>query len=188
MPREPLVALSSWQQTSLVLLRTLIGWHFLYEGYFKWAMPAWSADGKPLAAFSAAGYINAGNGPLAPLFQALLKPEVLPWINGLVIFGLLAVGLSLMLGLLTQLGCIGGMLLMAMFYLTAIPTSGLPQPGSEGSYLFVNKTLIEGIALFALFTFDTGRIVGLDRLWKLRHERGVAAPLDSPALAQGSGS
>ena len=42
------VALSSWQQVGLVLLRTLIGWHFLYEGYFKLLHPAWTRVGTPL--------------------------------------------------------------------------------------------------------------------------------------------
>jgi thiosulfate dehydrogenase [quinone] large subunit len=39
------------------------------------------------------------------------------------------------------------------------------QTGAEGAYLLVNKTLIEGIAVLALFAFDTGRIAGLDRFW-----------------------
>ena len=179
---EPVAALSPLQQTSLVLLRTLIGWHFLYEGYFKWSLPAWSSDGKPLGAFSAAGYIKAGDGPLSGLAQWAINAGLLPWINGLVIFGLLAVGVSLMLGLLTQLGCLGGLLLLATFYFTAIPTSGLPQPGAEGSYLFINKTLIEGVAVFALFTFDTGRIAGLDRLFDRRRALSSASPSASSAV------
>ena len=27
--------LSRWQQIGLIALRTLVGWHFLYEGYYK---------------------------------------------------------------------------------------------------------------------------------------------------------
>jgi thiosulfate dehydrogenase (quinone) large subunit len=183
-------ALSRWQATSLVVLRTLIGWHFLYEGYYKWSLPAWTADGKPLGPFSAAGYIKAGDGPLAGLAKWAIDAGLLPWINGLVIFGLVAVGISLMLGLLTQLGCLGGLVLLTMFYFTAIPTTGLPQTGAEGTYLLINKTLIEGVAVLALFTFDTGRIAGLDRLWQVSRDRRVA--LDGAKLgfgsAEGSGS
>jgi thiosulfate dehydrogenase [quinone] large subunit len=160
-----LPALSSLQQVSLVLLRTLIGWHFLYEGYFKFSLPAWTADGKPLAAFTAAGYIKAATtGPLGALARWAADAGLLPVIDRLIMFGLLAVGLSLILGLLTRVGCVGGVLLLALFYFTAVPTTGLPQTGSEGNYLFVNKTLIEGVAVLALFAFDTGRIAGLDRL------------------------
>jgi hypothetical protein len=34
----------------------------------------------------------------------------------------------------------------------------------EGSYLIVNRTLIEAAALGVLWYFPTGRIIGLDRL------------------------
>ena len=39
-------ALTSAQQVGLVLLRTLVGWHFLYEGYFKLWRPV-GPDGGP---------------------------------------------------------------------------------------------------------------------------------------------
>jgi uncharacterized membrane protein YphA (DoxX/SURF4 family) len=73
-----------------------------------------------------------------------------------------------MLGLFTQVGCIGAMALLTMFYLSAIPTSGLADPRLEGTYLLVNKNLIEAAAVAALFVFRTGPIAGLDRLWKRR--------------------
>ena len=59
------------QAVSLVLLRTLIGWHFLYEGYYKLALPAWSASGQPLGHWSAAAYLRAATGPLAGAFHSL---------------------------------------------------------------------------------------------------------------------
>ena len=31
---------SRFEATSLVLFRTLVGWHFLYEGYYKLLRPA----------------------------------------------------------------------------------------------------------------------------------------------------
>jgi len=36
-------SLTRGQQTALVLLRTLIGWHFLYEGFVKLVWPATGA-------------------------------------------------------------------------------------------------------------------------------------------------
>ena len=43
---------------------------------------------------------------------------------------------------------------------------------TEGSYLVVNKVLIELAALVVLLAFPTGRLVGLDRLifWKSNPE------------------
>ena len=72
----------------------------------------------------------------------------------------------------------------------AIPTTGMPQDHAEGSYLFVNKTLIEGVAVLVLLAFDTGRIAGLDRLWQRRKSSHLAAvpAADRRVVGQGSGT
>lgn len=175
MPLDPKSPLSGFQQVTLVVLRTLIGWHFLYEGYFKVSLPAWSPDGQPLPAFSAAGFIKATTGPLGWLAQTMVNGGHVNVINKLIVFGLLGVGLSLMLGLLTRIGCIGGMLLLALFYFTSIPTAGLPADHAEGTYLIVNKTLIEGLAVLALYAFDTGKLAGLDRLFGDRRRAAASS-------------
>ena len=46
--------------------------------------------------------------------------------------------------------------LLAMFYLSAIPM-GLPEARTEGTYLIVNKNLIEAAAVLVLLTFRTGQ-------------------------------
>ena len=156
---------SRLQQVALVVLRTLVGWHFLYEGYYKAMAPAWSREGVPLGRWSSAGYLKgAAAGPFAGLFHRLADSPWLDKIDLLVMIGLLLVGLSLVLGLFTQAGCVGAMLLLGMFYLSAIPTSGAAQAGAEGAYLIVNKNLIEAAAVLVLFAFRTGRIAGLDLL------------------------
>jgi thiosulfate dehydrogenase [quinone] large subunit len=155
-------ALTRGQQISLVLLRTLVGWHFLYEGYFKLWRPAWSRAGAPLAAWTSAGYLQGASGPFAAAFHGLAEAPWLHRMDVLIAAGLVLVGLSLTLGLFTQAGCAGAMALLALFYLAQIPTAGVQQPGAEGAYLFVSKTLIEAVAVLVLFTFRTGRIAGLD--------------------------
>jgi hypothetical protein len=40
----------------------------------------------------------------------------------------------------------------------------MPEPRAEGTYLIVNKNLIEAVAVGVLMTFRTGRIAGLDML------------------------
>jgi thiosulfate dehydrogenase [quinone] large subunit len=156
------------QATTLVLLRTLVGWHFLYEGYYKVALPAWSPVGTPLASWSASGYLKASTGPFAGWFHALAASSLAGWIDVAIPIALVAVGLSLLLGLFTQLGCLGGTLLLASFYLAAIPLAGVPQPNAEGAYLLVNKTLVELGALVVLLAFRTGRIAGVDVLFARR--------------------
>ena len=100
-------------------------------------------------------------------------------IDGVIAVALLLIGLSLMLGLFTQAGCIGALVLLAMFYLSSIPTAGVPQTGAEGAYLLVNKNLVEAGAVLVLLLFGTGRIAGLDRLWAGRKE----APRAQEAVA-----
>jgi len=155
---------SSLQQTSLVILRTLVGWHFLYEGYTKLLHPAWSPAGVPLPPWSSATYLKAATGPLAPLFHWMGGAS---WIGSLdlaIAVALTAIGVSLMLGLFTQAGCRGALALLAAFYLAAVPTGGI-DARAEGTYLLVNKNLIEACAVIVLHAFRTGSIAGIDRLW-----------------------
>lgn len=168
--------MTNLQQTALIVLRTLVGWHFLYEGYTKLLQPAWSRAGAPAAAWSSAGYLKAATGPLAELFHSLGNAS---WIGALdiaVAALLVAVGLSLMLGLFTQAGCAGALLLLAMFYLSAIPL-GLPEARAEGTYLIVNKNLIEAAAVLVLWSFRTGRIAGFDQYFSRKLVSG--SPLSS---------
>jgi thiosulfate dehydrogenase [quinone] large subunit len=163
--------LTTFQRFALILVRTIIGWHFLYEGVYKLMLPAWTRDGARLADWSARGYLNASTGPLAPMLQRLADSSFAPWIDILVPVGLALVGLSLMLGLFTQLGCWGAIGFLLMFYASMPPTTGLQVVGAEGAYLFVNKNLVELAAVVVLLAFKTGRIAGLDQLVRLRRRR-----------------
>ena len=156
--------LSRLQQVGLIVLRTLVGWHFLYEGYYKAILPAWSRDGSRLARWSSAGYLRAATGPFESVFHRLADAAWLDKIDLLVVTGLVLVGLSLLLGLFTQAGCVGAILLLALFYFSNMPLQGVSQAGAEGAYLIVNKNLIEAAAVLVLWSFRTGRIAGLDLL------------------------
>jgi thiosulfate dehydrogenase [quinone] large subunit len=162
-----------WAQASLVVLRTLIGWHFLYEGYFKLVQPAWSAAGAPFPPWSSAGFLRTASGPFAPAFRSLAESSWLSTIDAAVPIALVAIGLMLMLGVFTQLAGVGALGLLLTFYAAAIPMSGLPEPRAEGAYLVVNKTLVEAAAVLVVLAFRTGRIAGLDR-W--RAGRTAVAP------------
>jgi thiosulfate dehydrogenase [quinone] large subunit len=155
------------QQVALVLLRTLVGWHFLYEGLVKLWSPGWSAAGTPLPAWTAASYLKASTGPLAPLFQSLGASGLLSWLDTLIPLALVSIGLGLTVGLFTRLAALGALSLLLCFYLAQVPTAGVPQPGAEGAYLLVSKTLIEAAAVFVLVVFRTEEMAGLD-LWRRR--------------------
>ena len=164
MNKSPRISLSKSQQLTLVVLRTLIGWHFLYEGYFKFMLPAWAADGTHLGPWSSAEYLNTATGPIGHLLRALFAGGWGHAIDVAVIAALCVIGLSLMLGVFTQAGCAGALGMLALFYITAVPLDGVPHNGLEGNYLIVNKNLIEFAATLVLLCFRTGRIAGLDTL------------------------
>src|SRR6185369_3182381 len=105
--------LTSFQQFALVALRTVIGWHFLYEAYYKIVAPAWSPSGGPLTPWTSAGYLKGATGPLARVFHWAVSSEGrLLWIDRSVKLALLLIGLSLLLGLFTRVGAVA-----ALFFL-----------------------------------------------------------------------
>ena len=157
--------LTGFQQICLVTLRTAIGWHFAYEGFYKLMLPGWTRTGERIAEWSAAGYLKGATGPAAPLFHSMAgNASLMNVVDMAIPIGLFLVGMSLMLGLLTQVGCLGAIGFLTMFYLSQPPLSGMPQTGAEGAYLLVNKNLIELIAVTTIFAFRTGAIAGLDQL------------------------
>ena len=156
------------EAVALVLLRMLIGWHFLYEGYYKLVIPGWTRAGTPVGAWSASGYLKAATGPLAGVFHALGQSTMAGWVDHLVPIGLVLVGLSMILGLFTQVGLWGALAFLTLFYVSAIPTEGVPKPWNEGTYLIVSKNLIEWAAVLVLIACRTGQIAGLDILRRRR--------------------
>jgi len=155
---------------AITVLRVLVGWHFLYEGIAKLSSPTWSA----------AGYLKQARGPFAGLFKSLAgQPELLGYADLITMWGLTIVGVLLILGLFTRLASLGGIGFILLFYLCNPPFVGyfysIP---SEGSYLIVNKNLVELGALVVILVTGTGRFAGLDGLvhaWLGRKPRLTAA-------------
>ena len=82
-------------------------------------------------------------------------------------YGLTLIGLALILGLFTRLASWGGVALLLMYYIAYPPFGGFSYGSpSEGSYLIVNKNMIELFALVMLALTDSGKFYGLDRLRK----------------------
>jgi uncharacterized membrane protein YphA (DoxX/SURF4 family) len=90
----------------------------------------------------------------------------LQWADVVVKYGLIVVGLCLLLGIFTRLACVLGAAFIAAFTIAIPPLLGLvpDNPKAEGLELFVNKNVIEVLALLALATTSSGKWVGLDGL------------------------
>ena len=146
--RAPMIAIT--------VMRVLIGWHFFYEGLTKLTAPSWTA----------AGYLKQAKGPLGESFRSLAtRADLLGNADLITMWGLTIVGVCLMLGLFTRLACLAGIGFVLLFYLAAPPLVGyfyaIP---TEGSYLIVNKNLVEAAALVVILLTRSGRFAGLDRI------------------------
>ena len=141
---------------AITVLRVVVGWHFLYEGVAKLTSPSWSA----------AGYLKQARGPFADLFRWLAsQPNLLANADLITMWGLTLVGIFLILGLFTRVASVAGIGFILLFYLCNPPLVGyfysIP---TEGSYLIVNKNLVELCALVVILVTGSGRFAGLDRL------------------------
>ena len=146
---------SGFQVTTLVALRMLIGWHFCYEGLAKLLNPYWTS----------AGYLAGSQWFLKDeLIKIAASPTAVTAIDLLNQWGLVAIGLGLMLGLLARPAAIAGVVLLALYWIVAPPFASLTYAmPAEGSYVLVNKVLVELGALLVLVAFPTSRVWGLDR-------------------------
>ena len=141
---------------AITALRVLVGWHFLYEGLTKLTAPSWTA----------AGLSQTGQGTAGRVVRWLTtRPDLLANTDAITMWGLTIVGLCLILGLFTRLASLAGIGFILLFYLAAPPFVGyfyaIP---SEGSYLIVNKNLVELSALVVILLTRSGRFAGLDRI------------------------
>lgn len=146
---------SRGQTLWLVVLRLLIGWHFLYEGLVKILSSGWTAY----------PYLMDSQGFLSDFFQqTVADPGLLTVSNYINMYGLTLVGLGLILGCFSRIAAIGGVVFLSLFYLSHPPFIGADyMMPTEGSYLWVDKNLIEIGALMVLIYFPTSHIIGLDR-------------------------
>jgi uncharacterized membrane protein YphA (DoxX/SURF4 family) len=165
--------ITSWL---LTVIRIAVGWHFMYEGITKIIAGNWSS----------APYLAGSRWIFAPLFNAMASNagviHVVDFVNE---WGMILIGAGLILGFLTRWASLGGAV-MLFFFFTAYP----PVPGYmisvpvEGSYLWVNKTLIEFFVLLVFVFMEPGLYFGLDRLYSRWKEEKARQPV--PDLLAGT--
>lgn len=102
--------------------------------------------------------VAGATAPETEVKRIVMIDRVTPWF-------ITAIGTGLLLGLFTRVWCLAGAGFLAMTYLShpTVPWLPLP-PMTEGNPLFVNKNVIEALALLVLAAYPTGRWLGLDAL------------------------
>ncbi len=148
------VSYTRLQLIALLALRFVIGWHIFYEGISKALIPQWTST----------EFLKNSQWILSGFFEWILEnPSVLSVVDFLNIWGLMAIGAGIMLGLFFRVASISGCVLVLMYYLATPPLIGMEYTlPMEGSNLIINKTLIEAVALLVLAVFPTSRSFGLD--------------------------
>jgi uncharacterized membrane protein YphA (DoxX/SURF4 family) len=167
------------QEVLLVLLRMGLGWHLLYEGLVKVASPGWTS----------AAYLAESRWLFSGVFHWIVAhPAVLRVVDLLNVWGLVLIGLALLTGAFARPAAVAGSALLGLYYVASPPLVGFPTNGAEGSYLVVNKNLVEAIALAVVAAFPVGGFFGVERaaagLWtRLRRPPSSAAPVGLPPSA-----
>ena len=152
--------LSRSQLTSLVALRLLVGWHFLYEGVTKLFNPYWTAK----------SYLLTSEGFLQPFFVWLSEDPVIGVVNVATMVLLSGVGMALRRGWLTRVAAGAGSAILLLYYLAHPPLHGMSGGPGAGNFWIVNYNLIEIAALLLVYHFPTSWYFGLDAL------RGKTSP------------
>lgn len=175
-------------QIAVAVARVVIGVIFLWAGLAKFL-------GAGDEGFSAAGFLQFGTGgtlgwpfvgegaegpfnPTADLWMGLAGNEALMTvINFLVVFGQIAIGIALILGIFTRFAAAMGALMMLFFFLAAW----------EFEHGIVNQHLTYTVVTFGLAIVGAGNYYGLDaalgdsvgpgiRSWLLSGERRDRLP------------
>jgi len=146
---------SKAQISWLVILRVFIGWHFLYEGMVKVLNPNWTA----------APYLLDSQGPFRTMFTDMAgNAGLMRYVDFLNEWALVVIGAGLLLGCFTRLFCIGGILLLLLYTFSHPALIGMEYiMPFEGSYFWIDKNIIELVALGVLFVFPSARVIGIDR-------------------------
>ena len=150
---------------AFLFIRIFLGWLFLYEGLIKLFDPGWSSE----------AYLRGSYGFLSPLFRLLSSnPATLNVVDFLNEWGLTMIGAGLLLGLLTRLASVSGIVLLFLYYF-AYPPFGDQMAGvvSEGHYWIINRNLIEILALIIVYLFPVHdfSINNLIRQLRIRHSK-----------------
>jgi len=137
------------QTIVLVLLRLIVGYHFLFEGIDKLFSPGWTS----------AHFLLQTDWLLSGFYHYLADSEILlSIVDVLNIWGQILIGISLITGLFSYVAALSGALMLLIYYM-AIP------PFIE-SHIFIDKNLLELFALIIIALFPTSRDVGIDFLLK----------------------
>lgn len=156
----------SW---SLTIVRIMVGWHFLYEGFVKLASGSWTA----------APYLSGSKWVFSNIFHSIVNNDLLMRLTDILnMWGLAIIGIALILGLFTRFSSFCGALLMFLYFVAYPPFLPYIQGvATDGSYLWINKNLIELMVLVVLGIVPPGVMYGADHIIKMWKDARIHKPI-----------
>ena len=117
--------------------------------------------------WSAAMFLTESKWIFAGIFKWMAaNPTILTIVDQMNIWGLILIGLGLILGFWTRIASFAGMFLILLYYVCNPPLVGLYYSiPSEGNYLLINKNLVELAALIVISLLCSVRTVIVRALW-----------------------
>ena len=154
------------------LLRIALGWIFLWAFFDKLLALGFATGRNPetgvVDRFGDAAWINGGSPTAGFLEQGLHTKGVFvdlysglaghAWVDWMYMASMLLIGVALMLGVLTRLAALAGILWMVLFY-----TASAIWPANNP---FVDDHVVYVIALAGIAAVGAGRYLGLGRWWE----------------------
>jgi 4-hydroxymandelate oxidase len=170
------MGLASGLTLALTALRMAIGWHLLYEGVAKLLQNDWSS----------ADYLSSSTWIFAKFFHWIAETAwALKTVDTINIWALTVLGLCLVLGCLTRSASLGGAGLLMLYYAAHPPFAAGGNPwGGPGSYLIIDRNIVEVAALVVLALAHPSSLYGLDRLMLKRPAADEKPPDDKVSLGR----
>ena len=154
------------RERGLVVLRVMLGFGFFYAGLEK--LLNFAGEDQPWSAFGFLKFATGGSipnmtglpepmshNPTQALWTGLAgDPTLIGIVDFLVVFGELAIGIALILGIATRLAGLLGAVMMFLFWIAAW----------DFQYGIVNQQFVYMVLSAFLAYASAGRIVGLDGL------------------------
>lgn len=140
----------------LIILRVVIGYHFLYEGVDKLFQETWTS----------APFLLQANWIFKESFHEIANNQTLLQISDLLnIWGQILIGISLIIGMYSRISVYFGILLLLLYYIAV--------PPFLQNQLFIDKNLIELFCFIVLAIFPTSQFLGVDYLLKKKRVTNV---------------
>lgn len=136
------------QEKIMSIIRIALAWIFIWPffdkllglGFTTAPENAWINGGSPTYGF----LMHGTRGPLAEFFQGLAGSPAVDWIFML---GLLCIGLGLLFGVMKIFAVLGGVIMLMLMWLAALPPEHNP---------FLDDHIVYSLMLIALIAFPSG--------------------------------